>query len=76
MLIANAPPTLFCLVLNTKTQQRGMRTHRVTQDVISIGRSKLYTLKYRTNGCRIAYAKSAGISQIMNFPASFAIRGS
>jgi len=48
----------------------------VTQELANMGRSKLWIWKYRTNGCRIAYAKSAGTSQIVNFPASWEIRGS
>ena len=41
MLIANAPPTLLSSVLNTKAQQRGMWRQRVTQEVASMGRSRL-----------------------------------
>ena len=41
MLIANAPPILFIPVWNTKAQQRGIWIQRVTQELISMGRSRL-----------------------------------
>lgn len=76
MLIAIAPPTLSNPVLKTKAQQRGIWKTRVAQELKSIGRSMLCIWKYLTSGCNIAYAKSAGRSQIVNLPASCAIRGS
>lgn len=76
MLIAIAPPILFSSVLKTKAQHSRTWITRVTQELKSMGRSKLCIWKYRTSGCRIAYAKSAGTSQIVNLPASCAIRGS
>ena len=74
--IATAAPRFSSPDLNTKIQHRGMWKHKTTQELISIGLTRLCVWKYLTSGWSVAYAKSAGISHIVNFPASCEIRGS
>lgn len=75
-LIDNAPPRFLSPVLYTMNQQIGMWKQRVMQEKMTMGITKLCAWKYLTSGWRNAQAKSPGISQTMNFPASCEIRGS